>query len=69
MLKYWYGFFTCSVVNAFLQDLLGKWKYLRLVDAAWIDTPAWIWPPFFLVVTGIVVWVEVKYETKGIRSR
>jgi len=45
MKSYWAyfstGVVTTLVVKMVYEDMLGKERYLKVVDAAWVETPVW----------------------------
>jgi hypothetical protein len=41
--RYWLGFFVAICLHGFTEDVLGKDRYLLLVQDGWVNTPWWIW--------------------------
>lgn len=52
-MKYWAGFSIAYCYNSFVQDLMGKERYITLTRDYWVDTPVWVWPFVILLIFGI----------------
>ena len=54
------GWIASSGMTMFYQDLIGKEKYLQMVDVGWVEmSPFW-----GLALLALGVWVYVKQECK-----
>jgi len=51
--KYWLGFFIAICLHGFVEDILGKERYLKLVEDGWVNTPWWIWLVAIAVISGL----------------
>jgi hypothetical protein len=53
------GALFASAWHGFSQDLLGKEKYIKMVELGWINTPIWFWP----LIMGVAL--LVSFERKS----
>jgi hypothetical protein len=55
--EYSFGFWTgvmCWVgLHGFIEDLMGKERYMRALEASWTDNPVWMWPAIVTLTLGM----------------
>jgi hypothetical protein len=67
--KFWVGYSIAVFQYAMTQDLMGKERYLKIVEVSWMNTPWWIWPILALFVGGLACasdynWIK-RFEPKN----
>ncbi len=61
---FWIGFTTAVALIGLMQDVLGKQRYISLVESYWIDS-RWTLLPEIAIALIAVVWLFDRYSNRA----
>jgi hypothetical protein len=58
--SFWCGYLIAWLLQNFIEDLLGKERYITVVNASWVTIPWWPWAVGIAVALGF----KAHFETR-----